>query len=360
MARVFNFSAGPAVLPESVLQRARDEMMDWQGSGMSVMEMSHRDKEFMSIASRAEADLREIMGIPSNYKVLFLQGGASSQFVMIPMNLLRGKQAADYLNTGAWSKKAISEAKKYCSVNVAATSEASNFTTIPAFADWKLSKDAAYLHYTPNETIGGVEFHWVPDAGDVTLVADMSSTILSRPVDVSKFGVIYAGAQKNIGPAGLTVVIIREDLMGEALPGTPSMLDYKIHADNDSMYNTPPTYGWYLAGLVFQLIKQQGGLISMAKVNKRKADKLYAAIDNSGFYKNPVDPGCRSWMNVPFVLAKPELDKTFLTEARAAGMVGLKGHRSVGGMRASIYNAMPEAGVDALIGFMADFQKRNG
>lgn len=360
MARVFNFSAGPAVLPESVLQRARDEMLDWQGSGMSVMEMSHRDKEFMSIASQAETDLRDIMGIPSNYKVLFLQGGASSQFAMIPMNLLRGKKAADYINTGAWSKKAISEAKKFCSVNVAATSEASNFTTIPAFADWKLSQDAAYLHYTPNETIGGVEFHWVPEAGDVTLVADMSSTILSRPVDVSKFGVIYAGAQKNIGPAGLTVVIIREDLMGEVLPGTPSMLDYKIHADNDSMYNTPPTYGWYLAGLVFQLIKQQGGLTKMAEVNKRKAEKLYAAIDTSGFYKNPVDPACRSWMNVPFVLAKPELDKTFLTEARAAGMVGLKGHRSVGGMRASIYNAMPEAGVDALIGFMADFQKRNG
>ncbi len=360
MARVFNFSAGPAVLPESVLQRARDEMIDWQGSGMSVMEMSHRDKEFMSIASQAESDLRDIMGIPSNYKVLFLQGGASSQFAMIPMNLLRGKKSADYVNTGAWSKKAISEAKKYCSVNVAATSEASNFTTIPAFTDWKLSKDAAYLHYTPNETIGGVEFHWVPEAGDVPLIADMSSTILSRPIDVSKYGLIYAGAQKNIGPAGLTVVIIREDLMGETLPGTPSMLDYKIHADNDSMYNTPPTYGWYLAGLVFQLIKQQGGLVKMAEVNKRKAEKLYAAIDNSGFYKNPVDPACRSWMNVPFVLAKPELDKTFLTEARAAGMVGLKGHRSVGGMRASIYNAMPEAGVDALISFMADFQKRNG
>ncbi|MBU1191281.1 MAG: 3-phosphoserine/phosphohydroxythreonine transaminase [Gammaproteobacteria bacterium] len=360
MARVFNFSAGPAVLPESVLQRARDEMIDWQGCGMSVMEMSHRDKEFMSIASQAEADLREIMGIPSNYKVLFLQGGASSQFAMIPMNLLRGKKTADYINTGAWSKKAISEAKKYCSVNVAATSEASNFTTIPAFADWKLAKDAAYLHYTPNETIGGVEYHWVPESGDVPLVADMSSTILSRPIDVSKFGLIYAGAQKNIGPAGLTVVIIREDLMGDVLPGTPSMLDYKIHADNDSMYNTPPTYGWYLAGLVFQLIKQQGGLAKMAETNKRKADKLYAAIDNSGFYKNPVDPACRSWMNVPFVLPNPDLDKTFLSEAKAAGMVSLKGHRSVGGMRASIYNAMPEAGVDTLIAFMADFQKRNG
>ncbi|MFZ5621219.1 MAG: 3-phosphoserine/phosphohydroxythreonine transaminase [Pseudomonadota bacterium] len=360
MARVFNFSAGPAVLPEAVLQRAREEMMDWQGSGMSVMEMSHRDKEFMSIAAQAEADLREIMGIPANYKVLFLQGGASSQFAMIPMNLLRGKKSADYINTGAWSKKAIGEAKKYCSVNVAATSEASNFTTIPAFADWKLSKDAAYLHYTPNETIGGVEFHWVPDAGDVPLVVDMSSTILSRPIDVSKFGLIYAGAQKNIGPAGLTVVIVREDLIGETLPGTPTMFDYKIHADNESMYNTPPTYGWYLAGLVFQWIKEQGGLAKVAETNKRKADKLYAAIDNSGFYRNPVDPVCRSWMNVPFVLANPDLDKTFLAEARAAGMVALKGHRSVGGMRASIYNAMPEAGIDTLIDFMADFQKRNG
>ena len=360
MARVFNFSAGPAVLPEAVLQRARDEMTDWHGSGMSVMEMSHRDKEFMSIAAQAEADLREIMGIPANYKVLFLQGGASSQFAMIPMNLLRGKKGADYINTGAWSKKAISEAKRYCTVNVAATSEASNFNTIPAFGDWKLSKDAAYLHYTPNETIGGVEFHWVPDAGDVPLVVDMSSTILSRPIDVSKFGMIYAGAQKNIGPAGLTVVIIREDLIGETISGTPTMFDYKIHVDNESMYNTPPTYGWYLAGLVFQWIKQQGGLAKMAEINKRKADKLYAAIDNSGFYRNPVDPACRSWMNVPFVLANPDLDKTFLAEAKAAGMVALKGHRSVGGMRASIYNAMPEAGVDALIAFMADFQKRNG
>ena len=360
MARVFNFSAGPAVLPEVVLQQARDEMVDWQGSGMSVMEMSHRDKEFMSIATQAEADLREIMGIPGNYKVLFLQGGASTQFAMVPMNLLRGRKTADYVNTGAWSKKAISEAKKFCTVNVAATSEASSFNSVPAFQDWKLTKDAAYVHYTPNETIGGVEFHWVPDVGDTPLVADMSSTILSRPIDVSRFGLIYAGAQKNIGPAGLTLVIVREDLIGEVLPGTPTMLDYKIHADNESMYNTPPTYGWYLAGLVFRNIKRQGGLARMAEVNKRKADKLYAAIDKSPFYSNPVDPDCRSWMNVPFVLANPELDKTFLSEVKAAGMVGLKGHRSVGGMRASIYNAMPEAGVDALIDFMADFERRNG
>ncbi|MFA7592725.1 MAG: 3-phosphoserine/phosphohydroxythreonine transaminase [Thiohalobacteraceae bacterium] len=360
MARVYNFSAGPAVLPETVLEQARAEMLDWQGSGMSVMEMSHRGKEFMSIAAQAESDLRELMGIPANYKVLFLQGGASSQFAMIPMNLLRGKQGADYVNTGAWSKKAISEAKRYCGVNVVATSEASNFTTIPAFGEWQLSKDAAYLHYTPNETIGGVEFHWVPDAGDVPLVVDMSSTILSRPIDVSRFGLIYAGAQKNIGPAGLTVVIVREDLIGETVAGTPTMFDYKIHVDNESMYNTPPTYGWYLAGLVFQWIKQQGGLARIAEMNKRKADKLYAAIDNSGFYRNPVDPACRSWMNVPFVLANPDLDKTFLAEAKAAGMIALKGHRSVGGMRASLYNAMPEAGVDTLVEFMADFQQRNG
>ncbi len=360
MARVINFSAGPAVLPEAVLQRAREELVDWQGCGMSVMEMSHRGKEFMSIAAQAEADLRELMAIPANYKVLFLQGGASSQFAMVPMNLLRGKAGADYINTGAWSKKAIGEAKKFGTVNVAATSEASNFTTIPAFSDWKRSADAAYLHYTPNETIGGVEFHWVPDVGDTPLVVDMSSTILSRPIDVSKFGVIYAGAQKNIGPAGLTVVIVREDLIGETLPNTPTMFDYKTHADNESMYNTPPTYGWYLAGLVFQWLKEQGGLARMAEINKRKADKLYAAIDGSDFYANPVDPACRSWMNVPFTLANPDLDKTFLSEAKAAGMDSLKGHRSVGGMRASIYNAMPEAGVDALIGFMADFEKRNG
>ena len=360
MSRIYNFSAGPAVLPEAVLQRARDELVDWQGCGMSVMEMSHRGKEFMSIAAQAEADLREIMNIPANYKVLFLQGGASSQFAMIPMNLLRGKKSADYINTGAWSKKAISEAKKYCSVNVAATSEASNFSSIPAFDTWKLNKDAAYLHYTPNETIGGVEFHWVPEAGDVPLVVDMSSTILSRPIDVSRFGMIYAGAQKNIGPAGLTVVIIREDLIGETSAGTPTMFDYKTHAENDSMYNTPPTYGWYLAGLVFQWIKQQGGLARMAEINKRKADKLYAAIDKSGFYKNPVELASRSWMNVPFVLPDPELDKPFLAGADKAGLVQLKGHRSVGGMRASIYNAMPEAGVDALIDYMADFQQRNG
>jgi len=361
MARVYNFSAGPAMLPQAVIERARDEMLDWNGSGMSVMEMSHRGKEFMSIAQQAEADLRQLMGIPANYKVLFLQGGASSQFAMVPMNLLRGSGKADYINTGDWSKKAIAEAKRYCEVHLAADTSADNFTSCPAQGDLDLSADAAYVHYTPNETIRGVEFPYVPETGDVPLVADMSSTILSRPIDVSRYGVIYAGAQKNIGPAGLTVVIVREDLIGETVAGTPAMFSYKTHADNESMYNTPPTYSWYLAGLVFQWLKNDvGGLDKMAETNKRKADKLYAAIEGSGFYRNPVDPSCRSWMNVPFTLANPDLDATFLSEAKAAGLVTLKGHRSVGGMRASIYNAMPEEGVDALVAFMADFEKRHG
>jgi phosphoserine aminotransferase len=360
MSKVYNFSAGPAVLPAEVLERARAEMTDWGGSGMSVMEMSHRSKEFMSIAAAAEQDLRELMAIPDNYKVLFLQGGASSQFAMVPLNLLRGNKTADYVNTGAWSKKAIAEAKRFCEVNVAASSEADNFTSVPAFDQWQRNTDAAYLHYTPNETIGGVEFDWIPETGDVPLAADMSSTILSRPVDVGRYGVIYAGAQKNIGPAGLTVVIVRDDLIGQAQPGTPTMFDYKTHADSGSMYNTPPTYGWYLAGLVFQWLKGLGGLEQMAQINRRKAAKLYAAIDASDFYRNPVQTDCRSWMNVPFTLADPELDATFLAQAKQAGLITLKGHRSVGGMRASIYNAMPEAGVDALIAFMAEFEKRNG
>lgn len=361
MARVFNFSAGPAMLPQIVIERAQQEMLDWNGSGMSVMEMSHRGKEYMSIAEKAEADLREVMQIPSNYKVLFLQGGASSQFAMVPMNLLRGKTGADYINTGAWSKKAISEAKRYCSVNVAATTEENKFSSAPAQSELALSADAAYVHYTPNETIGGVEFPYLPETNGIPLVADMSSTILSRPMDVSKYGVIYAGAQKNIGPAGLTVVIVREDLIGETIAATPTMFDYKTHADNDSMYNTPATYSWYLAGLVFDWLKNDiGGLDKMAEINKRKADKLYAAIDGSDFYANPVAVECRSWMNVPFTLANPELDASFLAGAKEAGLVTLKGHRSVGGMRASIYNAMPEEGVDALVAFMADFEKRNG
>jgi phosphoserine aminotransferase len=358
--RVYNFSAGPAVLPEEVLERAREEMLDWRGSGMSVMEMSHRGKEYMSIAAQAEADLREVMRIPEEYKVLFLQGGASLQFAMIPMNLLGDTRAADYINTGAWSKKAIAEAKRYGTINVAASSEAERFATIPPQERWQLDPRAAYVHYTPNETIGGLEFHWIPETGGVPLVADMSSTILSRPLDVSRYGVIYAGAQKNIGPAGLTVVIVREDLIGKPLAGTPTMLDYQTHTDNESMYNTPPTYAWYIAGLVFEWVKRKGGLPAMAERNRRKAQSLYAAIDGSDFYHSPIDPGCRSWMNVPFTLARPELDEAFLKEAKAAGLVALKGHRSVGGMRASLYNAMPEEGVAALVAFMAEFERRNG
>ncbi len=359
MTRVFNFSAGPAMIPEEVLTQAQQEMLDWQGSGMSVMEMSHRGKEFMAIAERAEADLRELMAVPRNYKVLFLQGGASAQFAMIPMNIAGKDGSADYINTGAWSKKAIGEAKKLTSVNIAATTESDNFCRAPQASELKLNGSASYLHYTPNETIGGVEFSYIPESGDVPLVADMSSTILSRPVDVSRFGIIYAGAQKNIGPAGLTVVIIRDDLIGK-FDNLPSIFDYKTHAENDSMLNTPPTYAWYIAGLVFQWIKNKGGLKAMAEINKRKADKLYAAIDNSTFYQNPVALDSRSWMNVPFTLANADLDADFLSEAKANGLVTLKGHRSVGGMRASIYNAMPEAGIDALVAFMADFEKRRG
>jgi phosphoserine aminotransferase len=359
MSRVYNFSAGPAMLPQAVLEQAQQEFLDWNGSGMNVMEMSHRGKEFMSIAAKAEADLRDVMQIPDNYKVLFLQGGASSQFAGIPMNLLRGKTTADYFNTGQWSKKAISEAKRYCDVNVVASSEAENFSTVPEKETWNLNPDAAYVHYTTNETIGGVEFDEIPDVGDVPLVVDISSTILSRPVDVSKFALIYAGAQKNVGPAGLTIVIVRDDLIGDTLPGTPTMFDYKVQADNDSMYNTPPTYALYLAGLVFQWVKDLGGLAGMAEINKRKADKLYAAIDNSGFYQNPVTPKYRSWMNIPFTLNDASLDADFLAGAKEAGLLTLKGHRSVGGMRASIYNAMPEEGVDALIAYMQDFANSN-
>ena len=360
MRRVYNFSAGPAMLPQEVLEKAQAEMLDWHNSGMSVMEMSHRGKEYMSIAAQAEADLREVMAIPDNYKVLFLQGGASSQFAMVPLNLLRGKDTADYYRTGSWSKKAISEAKRYCHVNVVADTEIDGkFTTVPEEGSVKFNPDAAYVHYTPNETIEGVEFSYVPDTGNVPLVADMSSTILSRAIDVSKFAVIYAGAQKNIGPAGLTIAIVRDDLIGEVKEGTPTMFDYAVHANNDSMYNTPATYAWYLAGLVFAWLKENGGLATMAEVNQRKADKLYAAIDTSSFYANPVASNCRSWMNVPFTLANADLDAAFLEGAKAKDLVTLKGHRSVGGMRASIYNAMPEAGVDALIAFMAEFEKQN-
>ena len=360
MSRKYNFSAGPAMIPLEVLVQAREELVDWNNNGMSVMEMSHRGKDYMSIAAEAEANLRDLMHIPDNYKVLFLQGGASSQFAAIPMNLLRGKDTADYVNTGAWSKKAIAEATRFCDVNVVATGENSNFMSIPDFATWDLNSEAAYLHYTPNETIAGVEFHSTPEVGDVPLVADMSSTILSRPIDVSKFGLIYAGAQKNIGPAGLTIVIVRDDLIGDSIKGTPTMMDYAVQSNAGSMYNTPPTYSWYLAGLVFKWLKAKGGLEGMAKINKGKSDRLYAAIDKSDFYKNPIDLNCRSWMNIPFTLGNSDLDSIFLEQAAEQGLVTLKGHRSVGGMRASIYNAMPEEGVDTLIAFMTDFEAKYG
>jgi phosphoserine aminotransferase len=358
MTRIFNFSPGPAVLPAEVLEQARDEMLDWHGTGMSVMEMSHRGKAFISIAEQAEADLRELLGVPANYKVLFMQGGATLQFAAVPLNLSAAGQTVDYVNTGSWSKKAIGEAKRYAKVTVAADAGGA-YSSIPAVDTWKRSVDAAYLHYTPNETIGGVEFHFVPDVGDVPLVADMSSTLLSRPVDVSKFGLIYAGAQKNIGPAGLTVVIVRDDLLGRARPETPSVLDYAAVAKDASMLNTPPTFAWYLAGLVFQWLKRQGGLPAMGERNRAKAGKLYDAIDRSSFYRNPVAKDARSWMNVVFTLAKPELDKTFIAGAKEAGLVTLEGHRSVGGMRASLYNAMPMAGVEALVSFMNDFERKH-
>jgi len=360
MERIYNFAAGPAVLPREVLEQARDELVNWQGCGMSVMEMSHRGKEFMGIAAQAEADLRELMGIPANYKVLFLQGGASMQFAMVPMNLLRGKAGADYLNTGEWSKKAIKEAKKYGTVNVVATAEDKNFSYAPTQDKWSLNKDAAYVHYTPNETIGGVEIFWTPQTGDVPLVADMSSTILSRPIDVSKFGVIYAGAQKNIGPAGLTIVIVREDLIGQTVAGTPTMMDYKTHAENESMYNTPPTYGIYMAGLVFKWLKHNGGLGAMEGHNVAKANVLYDYLDMTSFYHCPTAKENRSRMNVPFTLKDAALDEAFLKGAKERGLVQLKGHRSVGGMRASIYNAMPIEGVKVLVEYMKEFEKKNG
>ncbi|MES9968673.1 MAG: 3-phosphoserine/phosphohydroxythreonine transaminase [Candidatus Thiodiazotropha sp.] len=360
MSRVFNFSAGPAMLPEEVLQQAREEMLDWHGTGMSVMEMSHRGKEFMSIAEQAESDLRELLQIPDNYKVMFLQGGASSQFSMVPMNLTREKSKVDYINTGSWSKKAIAEAKRFATVNLAASTEETKFTTTPSQSALSLDPDAAYVHYTPNETIQGVEFPYLPQTAGVPLVADFSSTILSRPIDVSQYGIIYAGAQKNIGPAGLTIAIVREDLIGHAIDNTPAMFQYATHSDNGSMYNTPPTYGWYLAGFVFKWLKEKGGLTGMAAINQRKAEALYNAIDSSSFYANPVAPESRSWMNVPFTLADAELDGKFIQQASAAGLKTLKGHRSVGGMRASIYNAMPEAGVQALIDFMTEFERVNG
>lgn len=359
MSRVHNFSAGPAALPADVMQRAKDEFLDVNGTRLSAMEMSHRSKAFMAIAEQAESDLRELLAIPSNYKVLFLQGGATLQFGMVPLNLLGDKKRADYFRTGHWSAKAVEDAKRICNVNLAVDTS-DNYRNIPDASRWKLDSGAAYVHYTPNETIHGVEFHEVPDVGNVPLVADMSSSILSRSIDVSQFGVIYAGAQKNIGPAGLTVVIIREDLIRGIPEGLPSMLDYASHAKADSMFNTPPTYAWYLAGLVFQWLKEQGGVDAIERVNVRKAGKLYEYIDSSNFYSNPVAVENRSRMNVPFTLADESLNRMFVEEAEAAGLKNLEGHRAVGGMRASIYNAIPEAGVDALIDFMKLFEAKHG
>jgi len=359
MTRAFNFCAGPAALPEAVLKQAQAEMLDYAGRGLSVMEMSHRSAEFVAIATRAEQDLRELLDISDDYAVLFLQGGATQQFSMVPLNLLPEGGVADYVHTGQWSAKAIKEAKKLGRVNVVATSEDANYSYVPEQAGWNLSEDAAYLHYVANETIGGVEFNFIPDT-DKPLVADFSSSILSQPLDVSRFGIVYAGAQKNIGPAGITLAIVRKDLLGRAPATVPTSLDYRVYAENDSMYNTPPTYAWYLAGLVFDWLKKQGGVSAIAEVNRRKASKLYDYIDNSGFYRNPVRRDCRSIMNVPFMLADDALDKVFLREAEQAMLLNLAGHRSVGGMRASIYNAVPEAAVDALIDFMKDFAQRNG
>jgi phosphoserine aminotransferase len=360
MARLHNFSAGPAMLPEEVLARAGDEMLDWHGSGMCVMEMSHRGKEFIAIAEEAEKDLRELLAIPAAYKVLFLQGGATLQFAQIPMNLLGGKTAADYVLTGEWSKKAAKEAQALCEVRTAASSEDRGFTYAPRQDAWKLNRDAAYVHYCSNETIGGVEFNWIPDTGAVPLVADASSHILSRPLEVSRFGLIYAGAQKNIGPAGLTIVIVREDLIGRARKGTPTVMDYKLQADADSMLNTPATYSIYVAGLVFKWLKQLGGLAEIERRNIAKSRLLYECIDGSGLFRNPVAKSDRSRMNVPFTLADARLDAEFLKGAEARGMVQLKGHRSVGGMRASIYNAMPLEGVQRLVEYMKEFEARHG
>ena len=362
MTRVYNFSAGPAALPERVLRQAAEEMLDWHGSGQSVMEMSHRGAEFTEIAAAAEADLRSLLAVPDGYHVLFLQGGASLQFEMIPLNLIRGRPAVDYVHTGEWAKKAIAAARAVgqAEVRLAASAEDRSFTYAPAQDSWSLSPGAAYVHYTANETIGGVEFGFVPDVGDVPLVADMSSNILSRPLDVSRFGLIYAGAQKNIGPAGLTFVIIRDDLVGLAGSALTPMLDYATHVKAGSMYNTPPTYAVYVAGLVFADLRARGGLAAAEERNIAKADLLYGFLENSDFYANPVDPASRSRMNVPFTLADPGLDADFLAGARERGLIQLKGHRSVGGMRASIYNAMPIEGVQSLIDYLSDFAATRG
>lgn len=352
----YNFGAGPAMLPRDVMQLARAEFLDWHGTGMSVIEMSHRSDEFMSIAAQTEADLREVLVIPDNYKVLFLQGGASSQFAMVPMNLLADKTSADYFDTGLWSNKALKEAARFCNVNVV-TEVDRNTMSVPDTESWSLDTDAAYAYYVDNETITGIQFPQVPEVGEVPLVTDMTSNLLSKPLDVSRYGVIFAGAQKNIGPSGLVIVIVRDDLIGHAPKNIPSMYDYAVQVKNDSMYNTPPTFAWYMSGLVLKWIKAQGGLIAMEKMSRGRSGKLYRAIDDSGFYNNSIAPGYRSQMNVPFTLAEESLNEKFLNQAKLRGLLALKGHRSVGGMRASMYNAMPEAGVDALIAFMQEFER---
>ena len=360
MSRAYNFAAGPAAVPEAVLRRAQAELLEWNGARASVMEVSHRGRLFMDMAQESEQDLRTLMQIPQNYKVLFLQGGATQHFAQIPMNLARPDQPADYVLTGHWSEKASREAASFAQVRIAATSAASGFNTLPATSLWQRSADAAYLHYTPNETIQGVEFHSIPESTDVPLIADMSSSVLSRPVDVSKFGMIYAGAQKNIGAAGLVVLIVREDLLARCPATLPKIFNYAEHAAQGSLLNTPNTFGWYLAGLVFKWLLGEGGLEAIGARNAAKADLLYRYIDDSGFYRNPVDPAARSRMNVPFTLARAELDPKFLADSEAAGLLALKGHKAVGGMRASLYNAMPLAGVQALVDFMRDFAQRHG
>ncbi len=354
--RALNFSSGPAALPLEVLEQVQRELLDWESSGMSVMEISHRSAAFVRVAQEAEADLRDLLSVPKNYRVLFLQGGASAQFSMIPLNLTEPRQTADYIDTGHWSKKAIGEARRYLQVRIAGDSGGGD-AAVPAQSQLSLLPGAAYVHYTPNETIGGVEFGYVPETGDVPLVADMSSNILSRRLDVSRFGLIYAGAQKNIGPAGLTLVIIREDLLGRARTGTPAVFDYRKVADEGSMLNTPPTFAWYVAGLVFKHLKKEGGLAAMEERNRLKAERLYAAIDASRLYRNTVAFDARSRMNVTFRLTKPELDGAFLQQAESAGLKNLRGHKAVGGMRASIYNSMPPAGVDALCDFLRHFER---
>ncbi|WP_266171958.1 3-phosphoserine/phosphohydroxythreonine transaminase [Dyella subtropica] len=361
MSRVWNFSAGPAAIPTAVLERAQRELLDWNGSGASVMELSHRGKLFIALAQQAEADLRELMGIPNDYAVLFLQGGATQHFAQIPMNLAGEGDSADYIVNGHWGEKAANEAAPYLRVNIAASSKAEQYLRLPPRESWQLDPGAAYVHYTPNETIHGVEYRDIPDVGEVPLVADFSSNILSEPLDVSRFGLIYAGAQKNIGPSGLVVMVIRRDLLQRASRPMAKIFRYAEQAANDSMLNTPNTWGWYLAGLTFQWLKEQGGVAAMAERNRTKAELLYQAIDgSSGYYRNPVDVPARSRMNVPFTLHDSALDADFLKESDAAGLIGLKGHKALGGMRASLYNAVPVEAVEALVGFMKDFAARHG